>query len=151
MNYLKIFSPATVANVSCGFDVLGLALDTVGDEMTIRKVAEKGVRITKITGQSVPLETHKNVSGVAVLALLAEINTDFGFEIEIDKHIKPGSGIGSSAASSAGVVLGINKFLCYTFITKYFVRFSNEGESLRGKSKSPYRSRNSGSCEAACR
>ncbi|MDO9038245.1 MAG: homoserine kinase, partial [Lutibacter sp.] len=63
MKELKIFTPATIANVSCGFDVLGLALDTVGDEMTIRKVAEKGVRITKITGQSVPLETHKNVSG----------------------------------------------------------------------------------------
>ncbi|MDO9595656.1 MAG: homoserine kinase [Lutibacter sp.] len=130
MKELKIFTPATIANVSCGFDVLGLALDTVGDEMTIRKVAEKGVRITKITGQSVPLETHKNVSGVAALALLAEINTDFGFEIEIDKRIKPGSGIGSSAASSAGAVWAINKLLGDPFSTKDLVRFAMEGERL---------------------
>ncbi len=130
MKELKIFTPATIANVSCGFDVLGLALDTVGDEMTIRKVAEKGVRITKIIGQSVPLETDKNVSGVAALALLAEINTDFGFEIEIDKRIKPGSGIGSSAASSAGAVWAINKLLGDPFSPKDLVRFAMEGERL---------------------
>lgn len=130
MKELKIFTPATIANVSCGFDVLGLALDTVGDEMTIRKVAEKGVRITKIIGQSVPLETHKNVSGVAALALLDEIDTDFGFEIEIDKRIKPGSGIGSSAASSAGAVWAINKLLGDPFSTKDLVRFAMEGERL---------------------
>ena len=130
MEELKIFTPATIANVSCGFDVLGLALDTVGDEMTIRKVSEKGVRITKIIGQSVPMETHKNVSGVAALALLAEINTDFGFEIEIDKRIKPGSGIGSSAASSAGAVWAINRLLGDPFSTKDLVRFAMEGERL---------------------
>ncbi|MGV8947732.1 MAG: homoserine kinase, partial [Lutibacter sp.] len=130
MKELKIFTPATIANVSCGFDVLGLALDTVGDEMTIRKVAEKGVRITKITGQSVPLETHKNVCGVAALALLAETNSDFGFEIEIDKRIKPGSGIGSSAASSAGAVWAINQLLGNPFTTKDLVRFAVEGERL---------------------
>lgn len=130
MKELKIFTPATIANVSCGFDVLGLALDTVGDEMTIRKVTEKGVRITKITGQSVPLETRNNVSGVAALALLAEIDSDFGFEIEIDKRIKPGSGIGSSAASSAGAVWAINKLLGDPFSTKDLVRFAMEGERL---------------------
>lgn len=130
MKEIKIFTPATIANVSCGFDVLGLALDTVGDEMTIRKVAEKGVRITKITGQSVPFETHNNVSGVAALALLAEINSDFGFEIEIDKRIKPGSGIGSSAASSAGAVWAINKLLGDPFSAKDLVRFAMEGERL---------------------
>lgn len=72
MDEIKIFTPATIANVSCGFDVLGLALDTVGDEMTIRKTAQKGVKITKILGQTLPLETHNNVAGVAALALLAE-------------------------------------------------------------------------------
>ena len=77
MDKLKIFTPATIANVSCGFDVLGLALDTVGDEMTIRKVPEKGIKITKITGQDLPLETAKNVAGVAALALLSEIDCEF--------------------------------------------------------------------------
>ena len=130
MNELKIFIPATIANVSCGFDVLGLALDTVGDEMTIRKVLQKGVKITKITGQDLPLETHKNVAGVAALALLAETDCDFGFEIEIDKRIKPGSGIGSSAASSAGTVWAINELLGKPFNVIDLVRFSMEGERL---------------------
>jgi homoserine kinase len=130
MNELKIFSPATIANVSCGFDVLGLALDTIGDEMIIRKVAKKGVSITKITGQDLPLETHKNVSGVAALALLAETDGEFGFEIEIDKRIKPGSGIGSSAASSAGAVWAINELLGRPFAVSDLVRFAMEGERL---------------------
>ena len=68
---IKIFTPATIANVSCGFDVLGLALDTVGDEMTIREVSQKGVRITKITGQNLSLETHKNVAGVAAFSFIS--------------------------------------------------------------------------------
>ena len=102
MEEIKLFCAATIANISCGFDVLGLALDNVGDEMIVRKVPQKGVTITKIIGQNLPLETHKNVAGVAALALLSKVDTDFGFEIEIYKNIKPGSGIGSSAASSAG-------------------------------------------------
>ena len=129
-NELKIFAPATIANVSCGFDVLGLALDTVGDEMIVRKVPEKGVRITKIVGQNLPLETENNVAGVAALALLEEIETDCGFEIEIDKRIKPGSGIGSSAASSAGTVWAINELLGRPFELVDLVRFSMEGERL---------------------
>lgn len=127
---LKIFAPATIANVSCGFDVLGLALDNVGDEMIIRKVAKKGVTITKIIGQDLPLETHKNVAGVAALALLAETESEFGFEIEIDKRIKPGSGIGSSAASSAGAVWAINELLGKPFEITDLVRFAMEGERL---------------------
>ncbi|MBI9042422.1 homoserine kinase [Lutibacter sp.] len=130
MEQLKIFAPATIANVSCGFDVLGLALDTVGDEMIIKKVAKKGVTITKIIGQNLPLETHKNVAGVAALALLSETNSEFGFEIEINKRIKPGSGIGSSAASSAGAVWAINELLGKPFNTTDLVRFAMEGECL---------------------
>ncbi|WP_457618349.1 homoserine kinase [Lutibacter sp.] len=130
MNELKIFTPATIANISCGFDVLGLALDTIGDEMTIKKVTQKGIRITKIIGQNIPTETHKNVAGVAALALLSEIECDFGFEIEINKKIKPGSGIGSSAASSAGVVWAINELMNKPFNTIDLVRFAMEGERL---------------------
>jgi homoserine kinase len=130
MEQIKIFTPATIANVSCGFDVLGLALDTIGDEMIIKKVAKKGVTITKIIGQNLPLETHKNVAGVAALALLSETNCEFGFEIEIIKNIKPGSGIGSSAASSAGAVWAINEILGKPFNTTDLVRFAMEGERL---------------------
>lgn len=130
MNEIKVFCPATIANVSCGFDVLGLALDAVGDEMTVRKIPEKGIHITKITGQNLPLETEKNVSGVAGLALLARSGFDGGFEIEIDKRIKPGSGIGSSAASSAGAVWAMNELLGRPFSNLELVQFAMQGEKL---------------------
>ncbi|MEO6173523.1 MAG: homoserine kinase [Flavobacterium circumlabens] len=135
MTEIKLFCPATIANLSCGFDVLGLCLDNAGDEMIVRKVDQKGIRITKITGANLPLETEKNVSGVAALAMLEAYERDFepitvGFEIEIYKHIKAGSGIGSSAASSAGAVFGINELLGKPYSRKELVQFAMQGEKL---------------------
>ena len=130
MNTIKIFCPATIANLSCGFDVLGLCLETAGDEMIIRKSDVKGVRIIKIVGADLPLETEKNVAGVAALAMLENVTTEFGFEIEIYKNIKAGSGIGSSAASSAGAVFGINELLGRPFTRKELVLFAMQGEKL---------------------
>jgi homoserine kinase len=98
--------------------------------MIIRKSDIKGIRITKIVGADLPLETEKNVAGVAALAMLEAIETDFGFEIEIYKHIKAGSGIGSSAASSAGAVFGINELLGRPFTRKELVLFAMQGEKL---------------------
>jgi len=129
---IKIFAPATVANISCGFDVLGLCLESAGDEMLIVKSKQKGIKITKITGQDLPLETSKNVAGVAALALLEQLDLDFGFEIEINKQIKPGSGIGSSAASAAGAVFGINKLLGSPFSKLQLTIFAMQGEKLAG-------------------
>ena len=130
MKKIKIFCPATIANLSCGFDVLGTCLENVGDEMIIRKTSEKGIKITKIVGANLPLETEKNVAGVAGLALLNEVDIDFGFEIEIYKNIKAGSGIGSSAASAAGAVFGINELLGSPFSIKELVKFAMQGEVL---------------------
>lgn len=130
MEELRIFAPATVANLSCGFDVLGTCLDNVGDEMLIRKNDLNQIRITKITGQELPLETDKNVAGVAVMALLEKLGTNQGFDIEIHKKIKAGSGIGSSAASSAGAVFAVNKLLEEPFTLKELIPFAMEGERL---------------------
>ena len=130
MNEIKIFCPATIANLSCGFDVLGLCLETAGDEMIIKKSDIKGIRITKIIGADLPLETDKNVAGVAGLAMLENVDTEFGFDIEIYKNIKAGSGIGSSAASSAGAVFGINELLGRPFTRKELVLFAMQGEKL---------------------
>ncbi|QOG01644.1 homoserine kinase [Flavobacterium sp. MDT1-60] len=130
MTQIKLFCPATIANLSCGFDVLGLCLDTAGDEMIVRKTDQKGVRITKIVGADLPLETEKNVSGVAALAMLETLDVDCGFEIEIYKNIKAGSGIGSSAASSAGAVFGINELLGRPYSRKDLVQFAMQGEKL---------------------
>lgn len=133
MEEIKIFTPATIANVSCGFDVLGLALESVGDEMIIRKIVEPTIKISKITGQELPLETKNNVAGVAGLALLEMSGCTHGFEIEIHKNIKPGSGIGSSAASAAGTVWGINQLLGNVFTPLELVTFAMEGERLASK------------------
>ena len=135
MNEIKIFCPATIANISCGFDVLGLCLETVGDEMIIRKSDVKGIKITKIEGEDLPLETSKNVAGVAALAILDAIDYKFGFEIEIYKNIKPGSGIGSSAASAAGAVFGINELLEKPFKRKELVEFAMKGEAIASGSE----------------
>lgn len=135
MNEIKIFCPATIANLSCGFDVLGLCLENIGDEMIIRKSSEKGIRITKIIGADLPLETKKNVAGVAALALLNAVETDFGFEIEIHKKIKAGSGIGSSSASASGVVFGINELLGKPFTRNQLVGFAMKGEVVASGSE----------------
>ncbi|WP_405247006.1 homoserine kinase [Cellulophaga sp. Asnod2-G02] len=129
-NEIRVFCPATIANVSCGFDVLGLALDAVGDEMVVRKTTQKGIRITKLTGQNLPTETLQNVAGVAGLALLAQSDYEGGFDIEIYKKIKAGSGIGSSAASSTGAVWAMNALLGKPFSPLELVKFAMEGERL---------------------
>lgn len=129
-NEINVFCPATIANISCGFDVLGVALDSVGDEMLIRKVSDKGIKITKLSGQDLPKETLNNVAGVAGNAFLLAADYNGGFEIEINKKIKPGSGIGSSAASSAGAVWGMNFLLGNPFSKTELVKFAMEGERL---------------------
>ena len=135
MNEIKLFCPATIANISCGFDVLGLCLEAVGDEMIIRKSEIKGIRIIKIDGAELPLETSKNVAGVAALALLEATDCEFGFEIEIYKKIKAGSGIGSSAASAAGAVFGVNELLGKPFSKKELVQFAMKGEAIASGSE----------------
>ncbi len=130
MEEVHIYCPATIANISCGFDVLGVALDNVGDEMTVRRIPERTIRITRIEGQDLPLATEQNVAGVAGMALLKAAEYDGGFEVEIIKKIKPGSGIGSSAASSAGAVWAMNHLLNSPFSPLQLVQFAMEGEKL---------------------
>jgi len=129
MTEIHLFCPATIANLSCGFDVLGLCLQSVGDDMVVRVSAVPGIQIKTITGADLPTDPEKNVAGVAALALLKALNDPtLGFEIDIHKKIKAGSGIGSSAASSAGAVFGINYLLGEPFSRTQLVDFAMEGE-----------------------
>ena len=130
MKEVKIFTPATVANVGCGYDILGFCLDSVGDDMIIRKVNKKGIFITHIDGFELPYEAEKNVAGVSALALYNTLNLDFGFEIEIFKKIKPGSGIGSSAASAVGSVFGINHLIGNPYSKNELIKFALKGEAI---------------------
>ena len=105
---IKVFAPASVANVACGFDVLGFALEKPGDEIVVRFSDEPGLRITKITGGKLPYEPEKNTAGYAALKLLEHLGeSKRGIEMEIHKKMPFGSGLGSSAASAAGAVVAI--------------------------------------------
>lgn len=130
MNEIRIFSPATVANLSCGFDVLGCCLENVGDEMLVIKNDLQKIRITKVTGHDLPLEADQNVAGVAVMALLEYLGEKQGFDIEIIKNIKVGSGIGSSAASAAGAVFAVNQILNEPLTAMQLIPFAMEGERM---------------------
>lgn len=127
---VTVFAPGTSANLGCGFDVLGLAIDGVGDFVTARKASVAGVRITKITGAELPHEATQNVAGVAVQALLNAHSESVGIELELTKCIKPGSGLGSSAASAAGAVFAANEVLGRPFSREQLVAFAMAGEAL---------------------
>jgi homoserine kinase len=103
--------------------------------MVIRKTLRKGIFITKIEGFELPYAVHENVAGVSALAMYNELNVDFGFEIEIYKQIKPGSGIGSSAASAAGSVFGMNYLLDNVFDKIDLIKFAMKGEAVASKSE----------------
>ena len=135
MDTLKIFCPATVSNLSCGFDILGLALESVGDEMTISRNNNGSIRILQTEGPALPMQTEKNVAGVAAESLRYRLNCTDGFDISIAKRIKPGSGIGSSAASAAGAVWGINALLGQPLSTQELIVHAMDGEAIASKAR----------------
>ena len=133
-SFIKVFAPATVANVACGFDVLGFAINGVGDEILARKTGDnKGLRITQITGDKgkLPLEVAKNTAGVAALELLRYVGlADMGVELQIRKKLPIGSGLGSSAASAVGAAVVINELLEHPLPRRELLPFAAAGEAV---------------------
>lgn len=137
MNKIKVFAPATVANVACGFDIMGFALEGVGDVIVVEKTTDNKLTIAEITGTTgIPTDPEKNVSSVAIQAMLDKLGSDQGFNISIEKKVKPGSGLGSSASSSAGAVVAANHLLGNPFKKEELVEFAMEGE--RAASEKPH-------------
>lgn len=130
---IKVFAPASVANVAVGFDVLGFALDAPGDEIIVREGNSPGITITSIQGASgkLPYDVMKNTAGFAAKRLLDFIGeSDRPIEMEIHKKMPFGSGLGSSAASAVGGVFAVNEFL-KTGLSKYdILKFAVEGEQI---------------------
>lgn len=130
MPSIKIHTPATIANLVCGFDILGLALEDPYDEITMQLTDEPGIRIRHTDAFGLPEEASRNVAGAALSAMLEEYGKTLGVELIVHKHIMPGSGLGSSAASSAGAVVALNKLLDNSFQPSDLVRFAMHGEKL---------------------
>ena len=113
---ITVFAPATVTNIACGFDVLGFALQNLGDIITIKPSPNKGLHIANIEGEQLPTDPKLNVATVAAKALLDSLSDQqqsLGFDLFIKKMVKPGSGLGSSASSAAAAVYGVNECLAH--------------------------------------
>lgn len=130
MNKVIVHSPGTVANLVCGFDILGLALNEPYDIMEVTLIDEPKVTIQNLDTFNLPVEPEKNVAGVVLLSVMEKLNNQFGFDVRIEKHIKPGSGIGSSAASAAGAAVAANQLLGNIFSKAEMVQFAMNGEKL---------------------
>ena len=129
---IKVFAPASVTNVSCGFDIMGFAIDWPGDELILKIKEEPGVSITKITGDynRLPVETEKNTAGMSLLSMVKKLHFKKGIEIELHKKMALGSGLGSSAASAVASVFALNKLLGEPYSKKELLLFALEGEKL---------------------
>lgn len=132
MKTIRAFAPATVANVSCGFDVFGFAVEQPGDEVTLMRTKNPGVRVLKIEGDGgrLPREAEKNTASVAVLSFLKSIESDAGIDIELKKNLPLGSGMGSSAASAAAALVGVNYLLGEPLSRRELLPFAMEAERI---------------------
>jgi len=130
---IKVFAPASVANMACGYDILGFALEKPGDEIKVRfsdKV--KGLHITKITGAKgrIPYKIEKNTAGFAAQKVLEHLGETRGIEMEIHKKMPFGSGLGSSAASAVGGVMAINELFMKPLTKRELLPFAVLGEQV---------------------
>jgi len=132
MKTVRAYAPATVANVSCGFDVFGFAVDQPGDEveLVLNKTTDVTIRRIEGDGGRLPLEAMKNTAGVAVNAFLKALDSRQGVEITLFKNLPLGSGMGSSAASSVAALVGINHLLGEPFTKKELLPFAMEAERV---------------------
>lgn len=135
MKEITVLAPAGVSNVVCGFDCLGFALDEPCDEMIVRLLDEKEVRVKHLDAYNLPTDARQNIAGVALSAMLREIDETIGFEVEINKRIKPGSGIGSSSASAVGAVVAANHLLENRFSRMQLAEFALAGEFIASQSR----------------
>lgn len=128
----KAFAPASVGNVAVGFDILGHAIAGVGDTVSVRRIAEPTVRIAAIRGTTVdlPLDAAANTAGAALIALREALALPFGFEVEIDKGIPLGSGMGGSAASCVAALVAANALLDAPLSREALYPFALTGEAV---------------------
>jgi len=126
------FAPASVGNVAIGFDILGFAVEALGDRVTVTRRAEPGVAISAVRGIAgeLPHEPRDNTAGRALLAMQQARRLGFGFTLEIDKGIPLGSGLGGSAASAVAAVVAANALLPQPCSLLELLGFAMTGEAV---------------------
>jgi homoserine kinase len=131
------FAPASVGNVGVGFDILGHAIAGLGDRVTVRRVTEAGVRVVSVRGADVVLPTaaERNTAGAALISLRDAHSLHFGFEIEIEKGIPYGSGMGGSAASAVAALVAANALLDRPLARHALYPFALDGEAVASGSR----------------
>ncbi|WP_207496091.1 homoserine kinase [Aridibaculum aurantiacum] len=127
---VTVHAPGTVANLVCGFDILGLCLHEPHDVMHVTLLDEPKVVIESLDGYPLPADPQLNTAGAPLLEMIHEVDATVGFHVSIQKNIKPGSGVGSSAASAAGAVVAANHLLGNIFSPTDLVRFAMAGEKV---------------------
>lgn len=126
------FAPASVSNVASGFDIMGFALESPGDRVTVRFSGTPGVRIAAVhsAGSPLPMDPALNTAGAPVIAMLKDHGSGHGVEIEIDKGLPVGSGIGSSAASAVAAAVACNELLQADLTPQEILKYAIEGERI---------------------
>lgn len=124
------FAPATVGNVGVGFDVLGHALLSIGDRVTVTRTEEPGVAMHGSAAASIPLDAASNTAGAGLLRLIADLELPFGFEVSVEKGIPLGSGMGGSASSAAGAILAASALLPEPLDDARLLYYGMEGERV---------------------
>lgn len=127
---IRIYAPATVANLGPGFDIMGMAIEGAGDILQMNIAPGDSLIIRNESGFPLPGDVEKNVITPAVRAMLDAWGGSLSVEVTILQKIRPGSGIGSSSASSAAAVVGLNELLGNPFDQRQLITFAMEGERL---------------------
>ena len=133
MESVKVYAPASVANVGCGYDTMGFAIESVGEELILSKRSDSLLVVKETVGADLSDDPEQNVATIAIKALLNALKSDQGFDVSIIKHFKPGSGLGSSASSAAGAVFAANELLGTPFSKAELLPFALEGEAFASR------------------
>ena len=134
INSVTAFAPATSANFSVGFDIMGAALEGIGDTLTLIKRTDSIISLTRVSGvegsRNLPIDPHKNIATAVIMKLQKDFKVNFGFNVELEKGIPIGSGMGGSSASAVAAVIAFSGFLNKPLTINKIIDYALFGEAI---------------------